>query len=148
MTDSPTLNVSSGHRTRVVVAVLSGLLVAASAALVGRMLLEAKEQPALLPPPDFVAESDATELGRRVHDVVGKFATGKEAGDRVIEFAADGRVQFYVLGPLRNALEYQDRYRIGSIARRPAIATSESGSIEIVDIDRLKYFGDTYERTK
>lgn len=124
------------------------LLLIATGALVGRFASQLSREPTVAPPPNFVVEKEAAEQRARQHDLVGKFATGAEPGDRVIEMTADGRIRFYLVGPLERVLEATDRYQIGSIDRHPALATKRSGVVEIVDIDRLKYFDDTYQRAK
>lgn len=127
---------------------LTTVLLIATGALCARVSSRLRPAPTMLPPSDFAVTTDPMELRARQRDAIGKFVTGTQPGDRVIEITADGRIRFSVVGPLEHALESSDRYRIGTINRQPILATDQSGVVEMVGIDRLKYFGDVYERAK
>jgi hypothetical protein len=98
--------------------------------------------------PDVTLITDAAELKMRRHDVVGVFATGGKPGDRTIEISPDGRVKFSELGLRTGAAETTDTYRVGRHAGKLCLATTDSGTIDVLNIDALIYYRDTYRRTK
>lgn len=98
--------------------------------------------------PDLTLITDAAEIKMRQHDVIGVFATGGEPGDRMIEVSKDGRVMFSELGSRTGASGTSDTYRIARRAGKLCLATTDSGVIDVLNIDTLVYYRDTYRRTK
>jgi hypothetical protein len=91
--------------------------------------------------------TEPAELAARQHDVVGNYATGAQPGDRVIVVGADGRVTFSVIGDARSSSSNSDdTYRLGRRETKLCLATVESGVIDILNIDTLVYYRDTYKR--
>ncbi|PTY00321.1 hypothetical protein [Opitutus sp. ER46] len=123
------------------------LLIVAALALFARTYLGATRQESVLALPELARFPDQAEHDRRLRDVIGTFATGKEAGERVITVLPNGTVRFALLGPLERTLLETDSYHLALHHNRIAIATSESGLIEVLGLDRLAYCGDEYRRT-
>ena len=85
---------------------------------------------------------------------------GAQPGDRVITVGADGRVTFAEVGAATSLNNGTDTYRLGrheKKARSPSassdtgrlcLTTTDSGVIDILNIDTLIYYRDTYRRTK
>lgn len=128
--------------------VLPGLFLAAATVLAARTVSKALKFPGVLTPPPLPAITDGAEQARRLHDVIGTFATGAEPGDRVIVVEPNGRIRFHLLGPLDVALARSDAYHLALSRGHTLVVTSRSGVVEAVDIDHLSYFGDVYARTK
>ncbi len=99
-------------------------------------------------PPAVTLLTDATERAARLHDAVGTFATGNQPGDRAIEITADGRIRFIELGNHSPTGDTTDTFRIGRHDHKLCLATAESGVVDVLNIDSLVYFRDTYHRTK
>lgn len=98
--------------------------------------------------PDVTLITDAAELKTRQFDVVGTFATGGQPGDRTIVVGADGRVAFSEIGSRNRVTDNADTYRIGRRAGKLCLTTIDSGVIDVLNIDTLVYYRDTYRRTK
>lgn len=116
--------------------------------LVSWTLVRATKYPSVNAPGVVLAFSTPTETAAHLHDVVGTFATGNQPGDRVIVVAADRRVMFQILGPLKETLALTDSFRLGKRGDHADLVTQHSGTIAQDDIDHLTYCGDSYERTK
>lgn len=91
---------------------------------------------------------DARELTARKRDVVGSYATGAANGDRTITVRSDGGIEFGEIGADPATSRIQDTWSYGRRAKKFALATTQGGIVDIVNIDTLEYFGDTYRRTK
>ncbi len=92
--------------------------------------------------------TDTTELSARQAAVVGRYATGNEAGDRYIIVGADGRVRFGEISTGRTRPESGDTYRIGRYEEQLCLTTPDSGVIDITGLNTLVYYRDIYRRTK
>ena len=92
--------------------------------------------------------TDGPELAARRNEVLGTYATGAAQGDRVIVVASDGTIRFSEIGSKVASSRNHDAYRIGRRASRFCLITAESGSVDILDADTLRYFGDTYKRVR
>lgn len=98
-------------------------------------------------PPMTTLLSDPAELAMRQRDVIGTFATGAQKGDRVITVAAD-RIQFSKIGASGSLGESTDTYRLGRHNNRLCLTTPGSGIVDVVNIDNVLYYGDSYRRTR
>lgn len=98
-------------------------------------------------PPITTLLTDPAELAMRQRDVIGTFATGAQKGDRVITVTAD-RIQFSEIGAPGSIGESTDTYRLGRHDNRLCLTTPGSGIVDVVNIDSVIYYGDTYRRTK
>jgi hypothetical protein len=126
--------------------VLAAVFLGIASAVVERTVARARTYPSVLTPPATTPFTDPTERSRRLHDVIGTFATGTEPGDRVIVVQGDGHVRFYPVGPLQPALELSDTYELARRGNHTWLVTRRSGAIEVLDIDRISYFDDEYAR--
>ena len=90
--------------------------------------------------------TDPAELAAQRQQVTGTYATGDRPGDRVIQVGADGRVAFSEIGAARSVNNGTDHYRLGRREKRLCLTTPDSGVIDIVNIDTLLYYRDTYKR--
>lgn len=127
-------------------AVLTLALVAAAGFLLARTVIGAKASYPLNPPEALAPIPDAEEHERRLNVTAGVYRTGSEPGDRVITIERNGNVRFSVLGPQETFLAVSDQYTLGLRDRRLCLATTRSGTIEIIDVDRLSFWDDQYER--
>lgn len=98
--------------------------------------------------PDIKLVTDAAELAAHRTSFVGSYFTGRQSGDRGIVITADGTVRFTVLGTAPGSLESNDTSRVGRHDNRLCLDTPESGMIDIVNLDTLVYYRDTYRREK
>lgn len=98
------------------------------------------EVPAL----DFVV--DPAEVSNRQRELEGRYATGDRPGDRIIVVKADGTVQFSELGT--KAPVGSDRFRLARRNGKLCLATGASGVIDVLNIESLVYYRDTYRRTR
>jgi hypothetical protein len=149
MSDSkPTFPATPSRRARIVRGITTVILLIVSVLLLARTTVEATRHDPIDAPLLVKPIGDPKENIARQHDVLGTFATGKEAGDRVIIVQADGIVRFQLVGPLANALAFSDTYRMGMMADHACVVTAHTGVIEATDIDHFSFFGDMYQRTK
>jgi hypothetical protein len=97
--------------------------------------------------PPVTLLTDTTERDARVRDAVGTYATGSQPGDRAIEITADGRIKFLEVEARNRAGESTDTFRVGRHDNKLCLTTAESGVVDVLNIDTLVYFRDTYKRT-
>ena len=102
--------------------------------------------------------TEADELTAHQRSVIGTYATGGQPGDRVITVGADGRVIFAEVSAATSLNNGTDTYRLGrheKKGRAPStssdkgklcLTTTDSGVIDILNIDTLVYYRDTYKR--
>lgn len=98
--------------------------------------------------PSVTLLTDTTERDARLRDAVGTYATGSQPGDRAMEITADGRIKFLEVGARNRAGDSTDTFRVGRHDTKLCLTTVESGIVDILNIDTLVYFRDTYKRTK
>ena len=92
--------------------------------------------------------TDPAEISARKGDAVGSFATGNQPGDRTITIDASGRITFAEVGARGAYSESADAIRVGRIGKDLCLKTVDNGVIEVVNIDTLVYYRDTYKRTR
>ncbi len=90
--------------------------------------------------------TDAAELTRRGPEVVGSFATGDQTGDRILRVTAEGGITFSELGPTIGQPSDTDAYRLARRSTKICLATRRSGIVDVLNIDTMVYYGDTYRR--
>lgn len=90
--------------------------------------------------------TDAAELIRRGPEVVGTFATGDQTGDRILRVTAEGGITFSELGPTIGQRPDTDAYRLARRTTKICLATRRSGIVDVLNIDTMVYYGDTYRR--
>lgn len=91
---------------------------------------------------------DPAEITAHKNDVIGSFATGSQPGDRVITIDAGGKIKFAEIGARAGYNDNADTFRLGRIGKNYCLTTVDSGIVEVVNIDTLLYYRDTYKRTK
>jgi hypothetical protein len=96
--------------------------------------------------PAIILLTDPAELATHQHNVVGKYVTGDQPGDRVIIIFADNTVKFSEIGVARTLNNGTDAYRLGTHDNRLCLSTVESGVIDVINADTLLYYRDTYHR--
>jgi hypothetical protein len=91
---------------------------------------------------------DPKELAARSRDAIGTYATGATPGERIILIEADGRVEFSEIGADPAIGRTVDSWQLARRGKMFCLPTPGSGVIDIINIDTLEYYGDTYRRTK
>ncbi|MBI5766558.1 MAG: hypothetical protein HZA93_02100 [Verrucomicrobia bacterium] len=92
--------------------------------------------------------TDPAELAAQKQAVAGTYATGEKSGDRLISIGPDGRVTFAEIGNARSISNGSDTYRIGRREKKICLTTTDSGVIDVVNIDTVIYYRDTYRRAR
>jgi hypothetical protein len=98
------------------------------------------------PKPPVQLVTDARELTALKGSARGRYATGRDPGDRILEVTSDGRVRFLRVITGGERLDGEDTYRIGRTSGRVCLVTVDSGVIEVGNIDTLTYYRDSYRR--
>jgi hypothetical protein len=96
--------------------------------------------------PAITLLTDPAELSAHQHDAVGTYATGDQSGDRTIAVSAGGKIVFAEVGAHTGYNDNTDTYRLGRLGKNFCLTTVDSGVVEIVNIDTLIYYRDTYKR--
>ena len=94
----------------------------------------------------IVLLTEADGLGAHQREAVGIYATGTQPGDRVIVVGADGHVQFSEIGSAKSINNGTDTYRLGRHDQTLCLSTTDSGVIDLLNIDTVVYYRDTYKR--
>ena len=90
--------------------------------------------------------TDPAEISAHQPDVVGTYATGDQSGDRTITITAGGKINFAEVGAHTGYNDNADAFRLGRLGKNFCLTTVDSGLVEIVNIDTLVYYRDTYKR--
>lgn len=98
------------------------------------------------PQPPVQLVTDARELTAMKGSARGRYATGREPGDRILDITADGRIRFLRVIPGGERLDGEDSYRLGRTAGKVCLVTNDSGVIEVGNIDTVTYYRDVYRR--
>jgi hypothetical protein len=96
--------------------------------------------------PNVTLLTDAREITARRTELVGTYVTGDRTGDRVISLQADGHVQFAEVGRPGSMSEVKDTYQIGRRGPKLCLVTGDGSVIDVVNLENLTYFRDTYRR--
>lgn len=92
--------------------------------------------------------TDEKQLAALRLSAVGRYATGPAPGDRIIEVAADGKVRFFERTAGGERSDTDDTYRFGRHDSQLCLTTRDSGVIDVLNIDTLVYYRDTYRRLR
>jgi hypothetical protein len=92
--------------------------------------------------------TDATEIASQLQAAAGTYLTGNKPGDRTIVIGPDGRVTFSELGATAVIDHGADTCQVGRRGKKICLTTTHSGVIEVVNIETIVYYRDTYERTR
>jgi hypothetical protein len=128
--------------------VTSLVLLCAGVALIAQALMRASAPGSVQPAKDITLIVDRADLKARQDAVTGIFATGQQAGDRLLTITPDGLVAFAEIGPRQSLGAGADNYRIGRRNQQTCLVTTYSGVIEASAPNTLVYYGDTYRRIK
>ncbi len=96
--------------------------------------------------PDLALLTEAGDIAARRTEVAGTYATGERTGDRVITLSPDGRVQFSEVGRTSRIAEVPETYQIGRSRGKLHLLTSAGDPIEILNLETLVCYRDTYRR--
>ncbi len=99
-------------------------------------------------PPPVSLLTDAAEIDAHRTAAAGRYATGRAEGDRVIEIDSTGRIRFLRLTSAGEQADSEDTFRIGRLDTKLCLATNDNGVIEVLNIDTLVYYRDTYRRSR
>ncbi len=89
---------------------------------------------------------DAAEASARQREIAGTYATGDRPGDRVIIVKPDGHVEFSEIAAKGLIAESRDTYRLGRRNTKLCLVTPTSGVVDLLNLETLTYYGDTYRR--
>jgi hypothetical protein len=139
---APAMHRSAPHRGIAAAILVTGL------ALNGYTLYSVFYTESVNEQPAVTLVTDPAELASRQQELLGTYRTGEQPGDRIIAIEADGRIRFTEIGSKNSVVNNADAYRLGRRAGKYCLTTAESGLIDIVDIDTLTYYRDTYRRVR
>ena len=98
--------------------------------------------------PPIQLVSDARESTALRNSAVGRYATGNEPGDRRIEIAQDGQIRFARIATGSERQDWDDSYRVARTGGKLCLSSSESGLVQITNIDTIVYYRDVYHRIR
>jgi hypothetical protein len=127
---------------------IAAAILAAGLALNGYTLYSVFYTETVNEKPAITLLTDPAEITAHLNDVVGTFATGDQPGDRTITVVASGRITFAELGARPGYNDNTDTFRLGRMGKTYGLNTVDSGVVEVVNLDTLRYYRDTYTRTK
>jgi hypothetical protein len=96
--------------------------------------------------PNVTLLTEPKEIAARRTELVGTYVTGDRTGDRVISLQADGHVQFAEIGRPGSMSEVKDTYQIGRRGPKLCLVTGDGSVIDVVNLESLTYFRDSYRR--
>jgi hypothetical protein len=97
--------------------------------------------------PSMTLISDPDQLDERRRLLAGSYATGNEAGDRMITLFPNGKLEIQEYGNKgRIRRQLTKEYLPGTSEGRLLLRLKPHGSIEVVNRDTLLFYGDTYRR--
>ncbi len=98
------------------------------------------------PSPTVQPVADSAEKTAHLRDAIGTFATGSDPGDYRVAVNGSGHIRFSILGAKGALVEYEDSYQLGHRGDKFYLITSNSGLVELDDIDTVVFAGDQYHR--
>lgn len=98
--------------------------------------------------PPITLVTDEKQLTALQNSAAGRYATGNDPGDRIIDIAADGHVRFFKRTDNGKRPDGDDTYRIGRHDSQLCLTTRDSGVIDVQNIDTIVYYRDTYRRLR
>ncbi len=125
---------------------IAAAILAAGLALNGYTLYSVFYTESVNERPAVTLVTDPAEAANRQREIVGTYATGDRPGDRQIVVKPDGRVQFSELGTKGGAGENTDTFRLGRRGTKLCLNTTDSGVIDVLNLETLVYYRDTYRR--
>lgn len=98
--------------------------------------------------PDVTLITNPGEVAAREKEIVGTYATGNQKGDRVITILPGGRVKFSEVGKTGPLAESADVFEVAKRGSRLCLTTRDSGAIDVLNLETVVYYRDTYRRAK
>ena len=141
--DDPAVPVAPAPNRGIAIAILL-----AGIALNGYTLYSAFYSESVNEKPALTLLIDPAEIAAQSQAVAGTYATGSQAGDRVIVITADGKIAFSEVGNARSINNGTDAFRLGRRDKKLCLSTTDSGIVDVVNIETVIYYRDTYRRTK
>ena len=127
---------------------IAAAILAAGLALNGYTLYSVFYTETVNEKPAITLLTNAAEITAHRSEVVGTFATGDQPGDRTLTIDESGKIKFAELGARTGYNDNTDTFRLGRIGKTYCLTTADSGVVEVVNIDTLRYYRDLYKRTK
>lgn len=126
---------------------LAAVCLAASAALTVHTLRTVRKTDDVRARPAVPPLAEASEAARHTRELAGTFATGSRPGDRVLILRDEGQVEFAEVGRAGGrALLPATPFTVGAQGRTRFLVLPEGEPIEVVNLDTLRYYRDTYRR--
>jgi hypothetical protein len=98
--------------------------------------------------PDVTLITNPGEAAAREKEILGTFATGNQKGDRVITIMPGRRVKFSEVGKTGALSESADVFEVARRGSRLCLNTRDSGAIDVLNLETVVYYRDTYRRTR
>jgi hypothetical protein len=127
---------------------LAPALLLSGLGLAGYAFVAASRVESVHEPVATTALTDSKEIAAQRQAAAGTYLTGNKPGDRSIVVAADGGVTFSELGATATIDRGTDTSTLGRREKKLYLVTAHSGVIEIVNIETLVYYRDTYRRPR
>ena len=128
---------------------MPALIALAATAVGAHTITTARRVDSVLPPlPALPIVTDVTEASARWEEIAGTYATGNQSGDRILLIHADGRIEYAELGTNGSVTTDADTAQLRRRGQRFSLFTSRTGVIDVLDLDTLGYWRDTYRRRR
>jgi len=126
---------------------LAAICFAASAALIVMTVRASRETEDVRARPNVPPLADVAEAALRARELAGTFVTGSRPGDRLLTIRDDGRVEFAEVERAGGrALLPAEPFTLGQQGRTRYLVLAEGEPIEVINLDTLRYYRDTYRR--
>ncbi len=98
--------------------------------------------------PDVTLITNPGEAAAREKEILGTYATGTQKGDRVITILPGRQVKFSEVGKTGPLAESSDSFEVAKRGSRLCLTTKDSGAIDVLNLETVVYYRDTYRRAK
>lgn len=98
--------------------------------------------------PDVTLITDTAEASARETEILGRYATGTQRGDRVITLLPGRQVKFSEVGKPGALAETIDAFALARRGSRLCLPTKDSGAIDVLNLETVVYYRDTYRRIR
>lgn len=128
--------------------ILNPLIVALGLGASGYFVHRALRAEPIEPAPAVALVADEQQITALRNASADEYRTGGQPGDRLLRLSVEGEVEFYQQTPQGLRSDGVDRFSPARDGRQLRFVTNRCGVIEVVNIDTLIYYGDTYHRTR
>ncbi len=97
---------------------------------------------------DVTLITNPAEAAAREKEILGIYATGNQKGDRVITILPDRQVKFSEVGKTGPLAESTDSFEVAKRGTKICLTTKDSGAIDVLNLETVVYYRDTYRRAK